>query len=154
MCASGWSWGLGRNLSTATGPLWTLGMIQNRHSLINKLLLLYDKSSRQLDWLVHNLPSQLEAWFGLIWLGLPKMVFGHNLHHIAPFLFLEAGFCMVFRRAFLLLFVPGTNFWTQDPIFCLESQIWLRTRPGRCFQQIRGPEKHGFTWEWFTNLQI
>ena len=62
---------------------------------------------------------------------------------------------MVFRRASFLFLVPGTKLWTQDPTFCLESKIWLRkTRPGRCFEQIRGPEKHGFAWERFPNLRI
>ena len=43
-----------------------------------------------------------------------KMVSGHNLHHMAPFRILEAGFCMVFRRASFWLLVPGTKIWTQD----------------------------------------
>ena len=38
-----------------------------------------------------------------------KMVFGHNLHHMAPFGILEAGFCMVFRPASFWFWVPRTN---------------------------------------------
>ena len=52
-------------------------------------------------------------------LGLvcPKVVSGHNLDHMAPFSNPRLGFCMVFRRAHFILFVPGTRFWTQDPNF-------------------------------------
>ena len=51
------------------------------------------------------------------WPGLPKMVFGHNLHHMAPFEILEAGFCTVFRRASFWFLVPGVKFGTPDPKF-------------------------------------
>ena len=44
-----------------------------------------------------------------------NMVLGHNLHHMAPFSILEAGFCMVFRRASFMLFVPGAKFGTLGP---------------------------------------
>ena len=49
--------------------------------------------------------------------GLPKMVFGHNLHHMAPFGILEAGFCMVFRCASFCFLAPGTHFGTPGPKF-------------------------------------
>ena len=45
------------------------------------------------------------------------MFFGHNLHHMAPFGILEAGFCMVFRPASFWFLVPGTHFWTPEPKF-------------------------------------
>ena len=44
-----------------------------------------------------------------------NMVLGHNLHHMAPFSILEAGFCMVFRRAPFMCLVPGAKFGTLGP---------------------------------------
>ena len=41
---------------------------------------------------------------------LANMVLDHNLHHMAPFSILEAGFCMVFRRASFMFLVPGAKF--------------------------------------------
>ena len=49
------------------------------------------------------------------WLGLPKIVFGHNLHHMAPFEILEAGCCTCFRRASFWFSVPWVNFVTPNP---------------------------------------
>ena len=40
----------------------------------------------------------------------PKMVLGHNLHHMSPFGILQAGFCMVFRPASFCFFWPGVSF--------------------------------------------
>ena len=37
------------------------------------------------------------------------MVFGHNLHHMAPFDFSRAGFCMEFRRASFVFSCPGVD---------------------------------------------
>ena len=51
-----------------------------------------------------------------------KMVLGHNLHHMAPFGILEAGFCMVFRPASFWFLVPGSHFWTPEPKF--GAGIW------------------------------
>ena len=70
---------------------------------------------------------------------VPKIVFGHNLHHMAPFPDPRPGFCMVFRRATFIFLAPGTTSWTQDPIFGLGSQVGLPTRPGRCFGQKWDP---------------
>ena len=39
-----------------------------------------------------------------------KMVFGHNLHYMAPFAIPRAGFCMVFQRASFVFSCPGTDF--------------------------------------------
>ena len=36
----------------------------------------------------------------------PKMVFGHNLHLMAPFELIPAGFCIIFRRASFMFLVP------------------------------------------------
>jgi len=47
-----------------------------------------------------------------------NMVLGHNLHHMAPFSILEAGFCMVFRRASFVFLVPGARFGTPGPKNC------------------------------------
>ena len=41
------------------------------------------------------------------------MVFGHNLHHMAPFEFLRAGFCMVFQRASFVVHAQG---WIVEPL--------------------------------------
>ena len=43
-----------------------------------------------------------------------KMVFGRNLHLMAPFEFLEAGFCTEFRRASFVFSCPGADFCAQD----------------------------------------
>ena len=39
-----------------------------------------------------------------------KMVFGHNLHYMAPFGIPRPGFCMVFQRASFVCSCPGTDF--------------------------------------------
>ena len=41
------------------------------------------------------------------------MVFGHNLHHVAPFEIPRAGFCMVFQRASFVFSCPGADFGSQ-----------------------------------------
>ena len=46
-----------------------------------------------------------------------NMVLGNNLHHMAPFSILEAGFCMVFRRASFMFSVPWAGFGTPGPKF-------------------------------------
>ena len=57
-------------------------------------------------------PPQLDAWYGLV---CPKTVLGHNLHDMAPFGILEAGFCMVFRPAPFCFLLTGINFGTREP---------------------------------------
>ena len=54
---------------------------------------------------------------------MSKMVFGHNLHHMAPFGILEAGFYIVCRRA-SFRFGPMDHFWIP------ESQIGPKFEPG------------------------
>ena len=46
--------------------------------------------------------------------GRPRMVFGLNLQHMAPFRVPTTGFCMVFRHATLVFSTPETflRFWT------------------------------------------
>ena len=50
-----------------------------------------------------------------------KIVFGHNLHHMAPFAIPRAGFCMVFQRASFVFSCPGPDLGAQDRI--LEPQV-------------------------------
>ena len=59
------------------------------------------------------------VWPGLAWVGLvcPRMVLGHNLHHMARFPVSRTGLGMVFRRAHFILLVPETRFWTRGPFF-------------------------------------
>ena len=58
------------------------------------------------------------------------MIFGHNLHLMAPFAIPRAGFCMVFRRASLYFhaqgqileprigfWIPGIRFWIPRSTF-------------------------------------
>ena len=73
----------------------------------------------------------------------PKMVFGHNLHHMAPFGILEAGFCMVFRPASFWFLVPGTRFWTPEPKF--GSRIW-KLGSGWPGEVLGGKMGVGKTW--------
>ena len=62
------------------------------------------------------------------------MVLGHNLHHMAPFSILEAGFCMVFRRASFMFSVPGARFWPLGP------KIWSGLRLGPFWSKNGDPE--------------
>ena len=48
---------------------------------------------------------------------LYRMVLGHNLHHMAPFGISRPGFCMVFQRASVFVFMPGDVFGARDWIF-------------------------------------
>ena len=45
----------------------------------------------------------------------PKMFFGHNMHHMTPFSNPRHGFCMVFRCAPFLCWVPWTHLWKPEP---------------------------------------
>ena len=47
----------------------------------------------------------------------PKMVLGHNLHHMAPCSILEAGLCVAFRPASFWFWAPGVHFGTSEPKF-------------------------------------
>ena len=91
-------------------------------------------------------------WPLLLGKGTPeliKMVLGHNLHHMAPFGILEAGFCMVFRPASFWFWVPGTHFWTPEPKF--GPGIWKLGPgwPGEVF----GP-KMGVGKTWFCEGMV
>ena len=62
-----------------------------------------------------SIPGALQAWSAAlrspnIWGPHPKMVWGHNLQHMAPIGATTIGFCMVFQYATLI-------FLTLDPIF-------------------------------------
>ena len=85
---------------------------------------------------------------------LIRMVFGHNLHHMAPFGILEAGFCMVFRCASFWLLVPGTHCWTPGPKS--RPRIWKLGPgwPGEVLEQKWGSEKHGFARGWSPNWRL
>ena len=89
------------------------------------------------------------------WLGLacpkmlPNMFFGHNLHHVAPFGILEAGFCMVFRRASFCCLVPGTHFWTPEPKF--GPRIW-KLGPGWAGEVLGS--KMGTRKTWFCEGMV
>ena len=55
-----------------------------------------------------------------------KIVFGHNLQHMAPFAIPNTRFCMVFQRASLFFSCPGMDFWAQDQIFGSRVDILAR----------------------------
>ena len=84
----------------------------------------------------------------------PKMVLGHNFDHMAPFGILEAGFCMVFRRASFWFWALGVVFWTPDPNLDPRFQNWLPTRPGRGFEQVWGPPKTWFCGGMVSKIEI
>ena len=69
------------------------------------------------------------------------MVFGLNLHSMAPFAIPRTGFCMVFQRASFVLSCPGTDFGAQDWI--LDPQVDILAR-GPLLVNCRGPEKTEF----------
>ena len=64
------------------------------------------------------------------------MVFGHNLHLMAPFEILEAGFCTVFRRASFWFLVPGVKFGTRIQDWAIQED-WT---------PIRGPDLGESPW--------
>ena len=74
----------------------------------------------------------------------PKMVFGHNLQHMAPFGILSTGFCMVFRHAFFVCSGSGLIFGARDPEFGPPD---VPAGLGTFLGQKRGPEKDGFVEE-------
>ena len=68
----------------------------------------------------------------------PKMVFGPNLHLMAPFELLEAGFCTEFRHASFVFSRPEADFWTPDLNFGIQgSTCWA----GDPFWSILGSQK-------------
>ena len=54
------------------------------------------------------------------------MVFGHNLHYMAPFGIPRPGFCMVFQRASFVFSCPGLDVGAGDPIFGPRVNILAR----------------------------
>ena len=72
------------------------------------------------------------------------MVFGHNLRYMAPFDFSRAGFCMVFRRASFVFFMPGDGFWRPGSDFGSPGQHF---GPGTFLAPKNGPEKICFVEE-------
>ena len=85
---------------------------------------------------------------------LIRMVFGYNLHHMAPFGILEAGFCMAFRCASFWFLVPGTHFGTSGPRF--RPGIWKLGPgwPGEVFGAKMGVGKTWFCGGMFSTLDI
>ena len=72
------------------------------------------------------------------------MVFGYNLHHMAPFDFSSAGFCMEFRRASFVFSCPGADFGGRGRIFGPGVNILAR---GPFLGSKMGPEKDSFAEE-------
>ena len=54
------------------------------------------------------------------------MVFGHNLHYMAPFAIPRPGFCMVFQRAPFVFSCPRADFGAQNRI--LDPQVDMLAR--------------------------
>ena len=87
---------------------------------------------------LENRISLLEAYAKI--LKVPsRMVFGHNLHYMAPFAIPRAGFCMVFSARICCFFhargrilEPGVRFWIP------RSTFW----PGDLFGSIFGSRKN------------
>ena len=52
------------------------------------------------------------------------MVFGRNLHYMAPFGIPRTGFCMVFQRASFVFSCPGADFGAQNLILDHQVDIW------------------------------
>ena len=81
-----------------------------------------------------------------------KMVLGHSLNHIILWLHFEfwrRGSACFFGANLFRFGSQGPILGTQNPQMDPRSQIWLPTRPGRCFEQIPRSKKHGFVEEWF-----
>ena len=82
----------------------------------------------------------------------PKMVFGPNLHYMAPFAIPRTGFCMVFQRASFVFSCPGADFGAQDWI--LDPRIGFGSAGrhlgrGTLFGQFWGLEKSGSAMKLF-----
>ena len=72
------------------------------------------------------------------------MVLGHNLHHMAPFDFSRAGFCMELRRASFYFSCPGVELGGPGSDFgSPRSTFW----PGDAFGSILGSRKTYFCEE-------
>ena len=63
------------------------------------------------------------------WQVLYEMVFGHNLHYMAPFGIPRPGFCMVFQRASFVFHAQGRFFEPRIGFWILRSTFW----PGDLF---------------------
>ena len=109
---------------------------ESRISLLGNIISLCGK------WisLLENRISLLDAYAKI--LKVPsRMVFGHNLHYMAPFAIPRAGFCMVLQRASFVVFMPLGGFGSPGSDFGF---------PGRHFglgtflAQCLGPGKHTF----------
>ena len=88
-----------------------LSLIENRISLIENMISLLGNRISLLESrisILENRISLLEAYTKI--LRVPsKMVFGHNLHYMAPFAIPRAGFCMVCQRASFVFSCPGAD---------------------------------------------
>ena len=73
---------------------------------------------------------------------------------MAPFGIPRPVFCMVFRPASFWFSAPGAIFGTRNPNSDPRSQIWLPTRPGRCFGQIQGSPKTWFCGGMVSKIEI
>ena len=65
------------------------------------------------------------------------MFFGRNLHCMAPFAILRAGFCMVFQRASFVFSCPGVDVGAAGPIVGPRVNMLAR---GRFFVNFVVPE--------------
>ena len=117
-------------------PLIGLSLIEDRISLIeNRIPLLHFPSCKQESpsenkisllgsrvsllenriSLLENRISLLDAYTKILKWPF-KILFGHNLHYMAPFAIPNTGFCMFFQRASFVFSSTGAFFWAQDQI--------------------------------------
>ena len=87
------------------------------------------------------------------------MVFGHNLHLMAPFDAFLTPFCTEFCRTSFVFLSPRADFWTLDQNFGPQIRIWDPGSDCRIFRQtfwagdrfgpILGSQKSDFVRETF-----
>ena len=81
----------------------------------------------------------------------PKMVFGHNLHYMAPFNFCEDGVLHGFPARTFCFFMPGVAFWRPGSAFWAWSQHF---GPGTVSGSKMGVEKHTFAMKSFCEGEV
>ena len=69
------------------------------------------QARRSFVFICHKTQYEINIFLG----GGPRMVFGPNLQHMAPFGVPTTVFCMVFRHATLVFSTPGAIFGTPIP---------------------------------------
>ena len=101
----------------------------------------FDGILQELWWYSEGMLMELWRNFDGSLRGTSRMVFGHNLHYVAPLAIPRLGFWMFFQRPSFVCSWPGR---------LLEPRIWFLDLGSTCWPRDllgvnMGPEKHDFT---------